>query len=138
MPRKLSRRYDRLKTAFRSTIQHFGCIYFVLDALDECTLDQRNEICEFISSITRTTSTDPSQGIVKVFVTSREKPNVEQHFQQQAIPTIEVEVGKVGNDMEVYLNAQIELRLQNRSLKLSNMALKDKILGVLAAKSGGT
>lgn len=128
-------KYDELKDAFLAIIRQFGRIFFVLDALDECTLDQRKDICKFILSIANTTNT--SQGIVKLFVTSRKESDIERAFQQNSIPTIEVKAEKVNSDIEVYVKAQIELRLQNGSLKLRNMALKNKILSVLTTKAGG-
>ena len=127
-------KYDELKTVFLAVLRQFGRIFLVLDALDECTLDQRKDLCEFILSITNTTST---KGIVKLFIASRKEPDIEQAFQQKSTPTIEVEAAKVDSDIEAYVKAQIELRLQNGSLRLRNMALKDKIFSVLTTKAGG-
>ena len=128
-------RLDELRTVFLAIIQQFGRIFFMLDALDECPLEQRKELCEFILSIVDTTGT--SQGIVKLFVTSRKESDIERAFQQQSIPTIEVEAAKVDNDIKAYVEAQIELRLQNGSLRLRDTSLKDRILNVLTSKAGG-
>lgn len=65
-----------------------------VDALDECTLDQRKGLCEFIFSISDTST---SQGTVKLFVTSRKESDIELAFQQNSIQTIEVEAAKVDN-----------------------------------------
>ena len=127
-------KYAELKAVFLAVIKQFDRIFFVLDALDECTLDQRKDLCEFILSIAGTTS---NQGIVKLFIASRKVPDIERAFQQKSIPTIEVEAAKVNSDIELYVRAQIELRLQNGSLRLRDMALKDKILSVLTTKAGG-
>ena len=125
--------YAELRTAFVAIIRQFGHIFFVLDALDECIPDQRKDLCEFILSLA---NTGTSQGIVKLFVTSRKESDIDQAFQQKSIPTIEVEAAKVNRDIEAYVKAQIDLRLQNRSLRLKNMALKDKILSALTTKAG--
>lgn len=112
----------------------------MLDALDECTLDQRKDLCRFILSIVNPTapsSTRTSQGVVKLFVTSRNESDIRQAFQQNSIPTIEVEAAKVDSDIKIYVKAQIEIRLQNRSLRLRNMKLKDKIFSILTTKAGG-
>ena len=132
-------RYDELRTVLLAIIQQFGQIFFVLDALDECALDQREDLCQFILSIVDTTgtSTDTSQGIVKLFVTSRRESDIERAFQQKSVPTIEVEAAKVDSDIEVYVKAQIELRLENRSLQLRDMTLKNKILSALTTKASG-
>ena len=129
--------YDELRITFLAIIQQFGRVFFVLDALDECTLDQRKDLCEFFLSIANSTSTGINHGIVKLFITSRKESDIEGAFQQQSIPTIEVEAAKVNSDIEVYVKAQIELRLQNCSLRLRNIALKDRILSVLTTKAGG-
>ena len=116
--------YDELKNAFLKIIQQFGHIFIVLDALDECSLDQRKDLCQFILSLASTSS---DQGIVKLFVTSRKESDIEQAFRQESIPTIEIEAAKVNSDIEVYVKAQIELRIQNRSLRFRNITLKDQI-----------
>ena len=128
--------YDELRTVFLAIIQQFGRIFFVLDALDECTLDQRKDLCDFIFSITNTASTSTS-GIVKLFVSSRKEPDIERAFRQKSIPRIEVAATKVDKDIEVYVKAQIELRLQDERLVLRDMTLKDKILSALTKKAGG-
>ena len=130
-------KYDELKSAFLAIIRQFGCVFFVLDALDECTLVQRKDLTKFILSIADTTSTSTGQEIVKFLVTSRKELDIEQSFQQKLIPTIEVETTKVNNDIKIYVGAQIELRLQDGRLSLRNMALKDKIFSALTTKAGG-
>ena len=130
---------DELRIIFLAIIQQFGRIFFVLDALDECTLDQRKDLCEFILGIVDNagTSTGISQGIVKLFVASRKESDIERAFQQKSIPTIEVKAAKVNSDIEMYVRAQVELRMKNRSLQLGDINLKDKILSTLTAKAGG-
>ena len=132
-------KYDELRNIFFAIIQQLGHVFFVVDALDECTPDERKSLCKFLLSITDTasTSSSPSQGTVKVFITSRKESDIEQAFQQKVIPVIEIEATKVDSDIAVYVKAQIELRLQSGSLCIRNMALKDKISSVLTTKAGG-
>ena len=100
----------------------------MLDGLDECTLDQRKELSEFFLNIQpNTTSTGASQGIVKLFVTSRKEYDIERLFQQKSIQTIKVEASKVDSDIEVYVKAQVELRLQNLSTTLKNKIIRNLI-----------
>lgn len=122
-------KYGELKNIFLAIIRQLGHVYFVVDALDECSLDERENLCKFLLSIT----TDTKQGLVKLFVTSRRESDIEQAFQQKVIPTIEIEAAKVDRDIEVYVKAQIQLRLRNGL----NTALKNKILSVLTSKAGG-
>lgn len=125
-------KYDELRNLFLVVIQQLGSVFFVVDALDECTADERKNLCEFLLSITDITS---SLNTTKLFVTSRKEPDIEQAF--KAIPTIEIEAAKVNRDIEVYVKAQIDHRLQNGSLSIRDMALKDKIQHALTAKAGG-
>ena len=118
-------------------MRQFGCVFLVLDALDECTPDQRRDLAKFILSIASSTSASPGQEVVKFFVTSRKEVDIEQAFQQKFIPTIEVETAMVDSDIKIYVGAQLELRLQDGSLNLRNMSLKDKIFSTLTTKAGG-
>ena len=130
-------KFDDLKKIFLAIIQEFGCVFFVVDALDECTLHERKDLIEFLLSITGIVSTSASYGTVKLFVTSRKAPDIEQAFQQNPVPTIEIEATKVNSDIELYVKAQIELRVQNGRLNIQNMSLKDEILSALTMKAGG-
>ena len=129
--------YKELRNLFLAVMQQFGCVYFVVDALDECTPDEREGLCKFLLSITDIASTSTSQETVKVFITSRRESDIERAFQQKGIPTIEIEATKVDSDIEVYVKAQIELRIQSGTLSIRNMELKDKILSALTTKAGG-
>ena len=149
--------YSELKDLFLATIQQFDSVFLVLDALDECTLDQRKTLCEFVlamitpsatapavqsmnRTLVQTTSNETSQrprGILKLFITSRKESDLERAFLQNSVPTIEMEAEKVDRDIEDYVKAQIEQRLQDGDLVLKNMALKEKILTALTKKAGG-
>lgn len=133
----LQPRYNELRNLFLRIIQPLGCVFFVVDALDECTQDERKILCKFLLSITNTTSSGTSLGTVKLFVTSRKEPDIEQAFQQNIIPTIVIEATKVDSDIKAYVKAQIELRLQDGSLKIRNMSLKDMIFNNLTKEAGG-
>ena len=135
-------RYDELKIIFLAIIQQFGRIFFVFDALDECPLGQRKDLCEFILSIVDTTGTTCAshgivkKGIVKLFVTSRKESDIERAFRRKSLPTIEVEATKVDSDISIYVKAQMELRLQN-GLQLRDITLKDRILSALTTQASG-
>ena len=123
-------KYEELRTVFLAFIRHFGHIFFVLDALDECTTDEKKPLCDFMLSLANSTD----QGIIKLFVTSRKESDIELAFRQKFIPIIEVDAAKVNSDIEVYVKAQIELR---HELKHKNVELKKKILNALTTRAGG-
>ena len=99
--------FQELQDIFLATIQR---IFFVLDALDECALDQRANLCRFLAEIVEL-STSMSQGLVKLFVASRKELDIERAFLRKSFPKIEVEATKVDSDIELYVKAQIEQRL---------------------------
>ena len=144
-----------LEGAFSAVIERFDRVFFILDALDECTQDQRKTLCEFVLGITKpkvistpsqrvgytlngnSQKPGPPQGVLKLLMTSRNKPDFERAFLQNSIPAIEVEATKVDRDIEDYVKAQIQERSQNGSLLLHNAALKEKILTTLTTKADG-
>ena len=132
--------YQDLQDIFLTIVQQFDSVFFVLDALDECTLEQRADLCRFFAEMVElNTGASPgaSPGLVKLFVASRKEPDIERAFLRKSFPAIEVEAKKVGSDIELYVKAQIEQRLDDGSLALSNIMLKDKILTALTTNAGG-
>lgn len=128
--------FHELQEIFLSIVQHFHSVFFVLDALDECTLDQRADLCEFFAGIVgHNTSTD--HGLVKLFVASRKELDIEAAFLRRSFPKIEVEAKKVDGDIQLYVKAQIEERILDGSLNLNNPALKDKIFTALTTNADG-
>ena len=126
--------FQELQDIFLATVQQFDSVFLVLDALDECTLDQWKELCEFFARIV-----ELSNGThhVKLFVASRKELDIERAFLRKSFPTIEVEARKVDSDIELYVQAQIEKLLQDGSLTLNNIMLKEKILTALTTNAGG-
>ena len=134
--------FKELQGIFLTIIKQLKSVFFVLDALDECTLDQRADLCKFFVEIVELGSgtrggPGTNDGIIKLFVASRKELDIERAFLQKSFPRIEVEVAKVDSDIEVYVQAQIEQRLHDGTLTLSDQRLKDKILTTLTTKAGG-
>ena len=129
-------RFQELQDIFLTIVQQFNTIFLVLDALDECTPDQRKALCGFFAKIVES-STLTNHGLVKLFVASRKERDIEKAFTLKSFPTIEVEARKVNSDIELYVKAQIEKLLQDGSLTLNNIMLKEKILTALTTNAGG-
>ena len=129
-------RFQDLQDIFLATVQQFNCVFLVLDALDECIKEQRTDLFGFFAR-TVGTSIGTDHGLVKLFVASRKELDIERAFMQMSFPKIEVEAKKVGSDIELYVQAQIEHRLQDGSLTLNNIMLKDKIWTALTTNAGG-
>ena len=128
--------FQELQDTFLAVIQQFNSVFFVLDALDECPPDQRKELCEFFARIVEL-STGVSHGLVKLFVSSRNELDIQRSFLRRSFPTVEVEAKKVDRDIEIYVKAEIERLLDDRTLILGNTTLKDKILTALTTNASG-
>ena len=129
--------YQDLQDIFLATGQQFNSVFFVLDALDECALDQRADLCNFFAGLVEQVSTSTGYGPVKLFVASRKELDIERAFLRRSFPAIEVEAAKVDSDIELYVKAQMEQLLHDGSLALHNVTLKDKILTTLTTNAGG-
>ena len=127
-------RFRDLQDLFLAIAQQFHTVFFVLDALDECSLDQRTDLFEFFA---RVVELGTGAGFVKLFVTSRKELDIERAFLRQTFPKIDVEATKVDSDIGLYAKAQIEQRLHDGSLVLNNIMLKDKILTALTMNASG-
>ena len=127
---------QELQNIFLAIVQEFDSVFFVLDALDECTLAQRADLCKFFAGMVEL-RTGASSGLVKLFVASRKATDIERAFLRKSFPAIEVEATKVGSDIELYVKAQIEQQLDDGSLTLNNIMLKAKILTALTTNAGG-
>ena len=148
LPPKLHKVYDQhyqndsqpglqeLQDIFLIIVQQFNSVFLVLDALDECTEDQRVDLYEFFARITEYSS-GMNNGLVKLFVASRKEPDIERTFLRRSVQTIEIEAKKVDSDIRLYIAAQIEQRLDDGSLILNDTMLKDKILTILTSNAGG-
>lgn len=148
LPPKLHKVYDHhyqndsqpglqeLQDIFLIIAQQFNSVFLVVDALDECTEDQRVDLYEFFTGIIEYSS-GMNYALVKLFVASRKEPDIERTFLRKSFPTIEVEATKVDNDIKLYVTAQIEQRLDSGSLILNDTMLKDKILTTLTSTAGG-
>ena len=136
---------EELQSVLLAIAKHFNSIFLVLDALDECTREQRTELCKFFSNIVQAESdvgniqpSSTSPGIVKLFVTSRRDTDIiERVFQQRSFPKVEIEAKRVDCDIAIYVKAEIEERIQDERLILRDMALRDRIFTTLTTKSGG-
>ena len=127
--------FQELQDIFLAMVQQYDSVFLVLDALDECTLEQRNELCGFFAEIVELSNVT-NHGFVKLFVASRKELDIEKTFLRKSFPTIEVEARKVNSDIKLYVQAQIEKLSHNGLLALSDI-MKKKILTTLTTNAGG-
>ena len=127
--------FQELQDIFLTIVKQFDTVYLVVDALDECTLDQRVHLCQFFTEVVEYSS-GANRGLVKLFVASRKEHDIERVFLQKSFLQIEVEVGKVDRDISLYVEDQIEQLLPDGSI-VSNNVLEDEILIALRTNPGG-
>lgn len=124
--------YTELQGVLVQISKHFEKVFLVLDALDECTDDQRRELFEVLHGIVSPGATNP--GNINLFITSRKEQDIQRAFQR--FPIIEIEARKVNEDIESYVTAQLDQYLQDGTLMITD-TLKCKILTALVDRAGG-
>lgn len=122
--------YTELRQLFLEVSKHFNRVFVVLDALDEFDSRQRPDFIPFLRDIVKST-----EGTIKLFITSRKEADIERSFAD--VPTIQIEATKVAADIESYVEAELERRLQEGTLKMKDLSLKDDILQALLSRAGG-
>ena len=103
----------------------------VLDALDECALEKREAVLEFIIKLRTQLSH------VRIFVTSRREHDIEQAFLLEGVPTIQIEAENVNEDVQMFVNGKVDYLMEKGKLKLKNPELKTKIISTLTQQSDG-
>lgn len=122
-----------LQDVFMKVSKRFGQVFLVLDALDECTNDQREGLLGFLHYIMSSGGGDQSN--VKVLITSRQEQDIRQAL--MSFPIVEIEARKVKADIKSYVMAKVDQYLQNGALRLRDKSLKDKIITALVNRAGG-
>lgn len=116
-----------LQNSFIQISSSFKQVFLVLDALDECTEDQKSDLFDIFRSIVA-----PSSGSVRVniklFITSREEPDIKRGFEN--FPLIKIETKKVDADIKSYVTSQL------KNLRSEDASLKDEVVNQLVARAG--
>ena len=129
-------RMSDLQDLFLALVQQLDRVFFVLDGLNECTLEQRAVLCKFFAEIVEC-STQKGRGIIKFFVASRKEPDIERVFLEKSFPAIEIDAATIHSDIKLYVTGKIEQWLGDGILILNNPMLKNKIIDTLTTNPGG-
>ena len=122
--------YQELRSTFQAIIEQFDSLYFIIDALDECVQQDKQDVCRFLCEIL-----DPPQPTpIKLFVMSRLDSGIEQIFVQKACRMIKIQATVVDKDIAKYIKARVD---QDDRLGVRNQASKKKILSELTKNAGG-
>jgi len=124
--------YTELRDTLMRVSGYFGKVFLVLDALDECTEDQRNELFEVLRGTAIYDNT--AHGNLKIFVTSRKEQDIQRAF--KCFPVVEIEAKKVNDDIESYVTAQLDQHRQDGTLEITD-SLKSRVVTALINQAGG-
>lgn len=122
------------QASFRLLAQTFSEVFMVVDALDECPKDERSNIIQFISEITK------ELAHIKVFVTSRWEMDIVDAFKSNNTPTIKIKADSVAADIQTYVTAattQLRKGRFGKRLYIRSDALEEKIIRTLTDKAEG-
>lgn len=112
--------------------ERFEKVFLVVDALDECSPEQRGEILEVLQGLV---SPGTSQAChVKLFLTSREERDIQRAL--TSFPMIWIEAEKVNDDIEAYVIDKMSKYLAAADFTIEEQ-LRNKIRRALVDKAGG-
>jgi hypothetical protein len=121
---------------FLSLAEGFSEVFVVLDALDECPEQNRQDIIGFITGVVTT----PHPCRIKVFATSRREMDITEAFVKDHVPTVQILAENVAADIETFARSKVE-ELQSgkrgKTLYIDSVDLREKIIKTLATKAEG-
>lgn len=124
--------YAEMQLVLQKLCEQFETLFLVLDALDECSLDQRGEILEVLHGLI---SPGRSHGChVKLFITSREEPDIKRAL--TTFPMIAIAAEKVNADIEAYIVYRMGSYLATADFNIDD-TLRNKIFSTLVGKADG-
>lgn len=105
---------------------------FLIDAMDECTKDQRHSYLDYIKSLLQLPS-----GKLKIFVTSRPEPDIKFAFTSGSFPFIQIEATKVAADIISYVGHVLQDRTHPYCDLKNEQKLREQVEQALISKSNG-
>jgi hypothetical protein len=123
-----------LQGMFQSLAKSFQEVFLMVDALDECSADDRQHIIGFLTNLVDTLPN------IKVFVTSRKESDIAQAFEDSKTPTIKIEAQNVAEDVSSYVRAEVKRLRQGyngKKLHIVSDALEETIIKTLSQKAEG-
>lgn len=119
-----------LQDLFQAVVGTFTEVYVVIDALDECEKQVRQELLPYVCSLFH-----QCPGRLKMLVTSRQEADIERAFTSANFEMIKIEATRVSDDIAAYVRHV----LANRIHEYCDIdpALQQEIAAVLVSQSGG-
>jgi len=124
--------FDSLRWLVLSMVKEFRILFLIFDALDEC--ENRGPFMGFFQELV--SDSEDGGHCVKLFVTSRREVDIERAF--RSTPRIEIAATKIQQDIEQYVEFEIQRRIDGNHLILQDTEdLKKEIFSTLCNRAGG-
>ncbi|PYI01170.1 hypothetical protein BO78DRAFT_21576 [Aspergillus sclerotiicarbonarius CBS 121057] len=114
---------DRL-LVFKSLVTHFSRVYIFIDALDECSKDNRDKFLWYLKRM---------QGFMHIFITSRPHVDLDSCF----IHMSKLEIVSRDSDIKEYLLSEIDRDTGLAKLIARDPRLKEEIIDSICTKAKG-
>ena len=119
-----------LRSLLLEATSHFSQLYVVVDALDECT-DQDALFKKFFDL------PQLSKGKIKLFVTSRQRVDIQKGFASIPHLSVEMKESLVQPDIRIFVEAEVGKMIQRQQIKLRDQNLRSDVTRVLSEKAEG-
>lgn len=116
---------DRMKDLIRCLGSAYDEVIIIVDGLDEC-----GENCSTAVELLHSINDDAASNI-KILLTSRDIIEIREVLSDYEV----VEIAAQSSELRLYVHAEIESRIRSRKLKLSNPALKQRIIERLVSEA---
>ncbi|KAI1121257.1 hypothetical protein F5Y10DRAFT_256692 [Nemania abortiva] len=118
---------DVLQDCLEEMFQYFDQIILVVDGLDECG-DNTDEVTRALANIA-----DYSTNVTMALA-SRDEYNIELKLQENFT---RITIGAHKEDILLYVGSEIDKRMEDGRLRITNVTLKDEILTTLSNEADG-
>ncbi|KAI5839056.1 ankyrin repeat-containing domain protein [Morchella snyderi] len=96
----------QLEDIFQKVVNHFKQVFLVIDALDECGKESRNDLVNYLGQVSCRSS-------CKIFIASRREVDIERNILSAKFAVLPIQVTKVDEDIAVYVDHELESRNQD-------------------------
>lgn len=118
---------EDLRDKITEMSEHFKQIIVIVDGLDECG-ESSDVVVETLSELATYTSK------MSIALFSRHEVNIEEWLREDFD---HIPIAAKSDDVRLYVGAEMEKRIQNRRLRISNLELKDEIMNKLVEGAKG-
>jgi len=115
----------------KALIKSYHEVFIVIDALDECNLQHREDFIEILRELT------VSLPCIKIFITSRPENDIESAFTAQKTPVILIKAGDVGKDIGAFVRGRVEEWVHDKKLQIKREDVKREVISTLIDQAHG-